>query len=580
MSIGQPAISEVPYQTDNDPGRLSRDLSTPFMSVVIAAGAVCFCWSIINLPFYYFDITFAAIAVCTLGFGSRVTVRIPRFNSRISASDTLIFLTLFLYGGEAAVVLAAVDAFLSARRFCRRKLTVWFNAGIMSVATTSVVLLLKAFGLYTASQAHGPVTRWSDFLIALCLIAVVQFLINTLIASVYDSMYSRLPWWETWVSKYIWVFMTYLAGALGAGALVKLAEVFGSAVLLAAFPIILFVLLSYKMYLRNVELSIEQAETARGYAAVLEERSNALRESETRFRNAFDFAPIGMALVSHEGRWLKVNHALSDILGYKSEEFLSSDFQSMIIADDLTLTLSNLQALQAGFVPNCQLEHRYRHSAGHMVWVSSSVSSGGGSEGDNANFIFQIQDITERKLAERELRHAATHDMLTGLPNRALFISRLTNALERSHSDTGHKASVLFIDLDHFKRVNDSHGHLVGDQLLKEISSRLKNCTRPGDMVARLGGDEFTILVEGEHKSEEVTAIAERIQESLSEPFLLAGTAIISSASIGVLHASKNYSTADEMMRDADRAMYSAKRGGKARHEVFNDPMLCLQTEQ
>ena len=580
MSFDPPSLPVAAPVPEFPSGPTGRDLSTPYMSVVIAVGVVCFVWSLLNLPFHAFDITFAAVAVCTLGFGSRVMVQIPRFNSRISVSDTLIFLTLFLYGGDAAVVLAAIDAFLSARRFCKRKLTVWFNAGIMAVATTSVVILLKAFGLYSASQVHGPVTKWSDFLIALCLIAVVQFLVNTLIASAYDAMYSRLPWWETWVSKYIWVFMTYLAGALGAGALVKLAEIFGSAVLLAAFPIILFVLLSYKMYLRNVEMSLEQAERAREYAAVIEERSNALRESETRFRNAFDFAPIGMALVSPDGRWLKVNHALCNILGYEEAEFLASDFQSMIIADDLGLTLSNLHALQTGLVPNCQLEHRYRHSSGHTVWISLSVSSGGRIEDERANLIFQIQDITARKFAEQQLQHAATHDTLTGLPNRAVFLARLSEALKRSHSDRMHRVSVLFIDLDHFKRVNDDHGHLAGDQLLIGISNRLKRCTRPGDIVSRLGGDEFTILVEGDHKDGEVTSIAERIHESLSEPFVISGAAIVSSASIGILHASDAYLTAEEMMRDADTAMYSAKRAGKARHEVFNETMLFVQTEQ
>lgn len=561
-------------------GRPDRDHSTPYMSVVIVVGAICFLWSLFNLPYHSFDITFAAIAVCTLGFGARVMVQIPRFNSRISMSDTLIFLTLFLYGGEAAVVLAALDAFVSAMHFCRRKLTVWFNAGIMAVATTSVVLLLKAFGLYGASQVHGPVTDWSSFLIALCLIAVVQFLVNTLIASVYDSMYSRLPWWETWSSKYIWVFMTYLTGALGAGALVKLSEVFGSAVLLAAFPIILFVLLSYKMYLRNVEMSIEQAERAREYAAELEAQKNALRESEARFRNAFDFAPIGMALVSSHGRWLKVNHALCDILGYAEAEFLASDFQSMIDADDLELTRSNLHALNNGLVPNCQLEQRYRHSLGHTVWVSLGMSSGGSIESEKGNLIFQIQDITARKSAERELQHAATHDTLTGLPNRAFFMSRLSNSLRRSLSERGHKVSVLFIDLDHFKNVNDRYGHAGGDQLLIALANRLKQCMRPGDTVARLGGDEFTILVEGDHAEDDVTAIAERIHEQLGEPFFIGGGTVVSSASIGILHASESYSTAEEMMRDADTAMYSAKRAGKARHEVFNESMQYVPTEQ
>jgi diguanylate cyclase (GGDEF)-like protein/PAS domain S-box-containing protein len=556
------------------------DSTTPYMAVVIAAGVLCFGYACLNLPISHFDIPFAVIVVCTLGFGSRVMVQIPRFKSRISVSDTFIFLTLLRYGGEAAVVLAALDAFVSARRFCNRSFTVWFNAAIMAVATTAVVATLKSFGYYSVSRLEGPPADWADFLIALCLMAHIQFLVNTIIASVYDSMYSRLPWWDTWKRKYIWVFMTYVFGAAGAGFLVKLSEAFGVAVLLAAFPTMLFVLLAYKMYLSTVEMSIEQAERARRYASELEEQKNALRESEARFRNAFDYAPIGMALVSHEGRWLRVNHAMFDILGYSEDEFLASNFQSMIAPEDLVVTLANIDSLVNGRVPNCQLEQRYRHSSGPTVWVSLSISSGGKLGTESENLIFQMQEISQRKLAEQELKHAATHDVLTGLANRAFFMGRLSAALANMRNDFEHKASVLFIDLDHFKYVNDSHGHIVGDHLLVEISNRLRGCIRPADLVARLGGDEFTVLVEGHQDEQEITVIAERIRESLSEPFSILGNILHSSASIGILHASPSHADAHSIMRDADTAMYMAKRAGKGRHEVFDESMLYVSREQ
>ena len=139
--------------------------------------------------------------------------------------------------------------------------------------------------------------------------------------------------------------------------------------------------------------------------------------------------------------------------------------------------------------------------------------------------------------------------------------------------------SVLFIDLDRFKYVNDSLGHLIGDELLKEIAARLRDCMRPADIVARLGGDEFTILVEGRYDLNEVTRIADRIQQKFSIPFDLRGHEVYSSASIGILHASEKHLSSEDVMRDADTAMYQAKRAGKARHEIFDEKMHSAAKE-
>jgi len=152
-------------------------------------------------------------------------------------------------------------------------------------------------------------------------------------------------------------------------------------------------------------------------------------------------------------------------------------------------------------------------------------------------------------------------------------MSRLEQALQKARENPRHNVSVLFIDLDRFKVVNDSLGHVVGDQLLIGIAGRLRDCLRPSDVVARLGGDEFTILVEGRVDPKEVIGIAERLQEKFASPFDLEGHEIYSSASIGILHRSEKHQTPEDMMRDADTAMYQAKRGGRACHEVFSDNM-------
>ncbi len=541
------------------------------MLIVITIGFLCLITAFVRFPFEKMDLRFLFLAAFTIGLGSRITVQIPRFKSHISVSDTFIFFALLFFGGEAAVILAGIEAFCSAWRFCNKKITVFFNAGAMALSTSLVVAALYLFGIDTDAERHGQTIN--DFVITISVLALVQFFGNTGLSSIYGALKSEKPWWETWKTHYLWIFVTYSIGALGAGTLVKIVDYVGFSGLIATIPIILFIYLTYRMYLKNVEMSLTQAEQAKEHAEILEKQSTALAESEERFRSAFNYAPIGIALVSPNGVWLKVNHALCEILGYTEEEFLTRDFQSMLFTEDLGNTLIKIHELLSGKVPSCQMEQRYLHKDGKTVWASWSVSTTSHSTSERPNLIFQIQDITDKKLAEEKLQYEATHDALTGLPNRARFMSKLEQALRKAHDSRDYQVSVLFIDLDRFKVINDSLGHLIGDQLLIGIAERLRECLRPSDMVARLGGDEFTILVEGKYEGKEVIRIAERIQEKFLIPFDLSGHEVYSSASIGILNATENHLFPEDLMRDADTAMYQAKRAGKARHEVFDQDM-------
>jgi diguanylate cyclase (GGDEF)-like protein/PAS domain S-box-containing protein len=554
-------------------------LTIGYMVMVLAIGLGCLVVSVVNLPFEKLDLYFLVLAGSTIGLGSWATVKIPRVKTHIAVSDLFIFLTLLLYGGEIAVVLAAIEALFTSWRFCTKKLTVFFNVAAMAFSTSVVIFVLALSGLYFNGQVLHNDESFASLVIALCVMAVTQFLVNTLLASVHDSFANALPWFETWKSKYIWTFFTYFAGAVGAGALLKLALYAGFALIVATFPMILFVFLAYRMYLKNVEMSITQAEQAEKYAHILEEQSNALRESEERFRSAFAYAPIGIGLVSRHGKWLKVNHALCEILGYEADELLSMEFQAMMFPEDVGATLIKIHDLMAGRIASCQMEQRYLHKTGRTVWTLWSLSASGDISSDASNLIFQLQDITDKKIAEEKLQHEATHDALTGLPNRALFMRRLEEALERSRQDPKYQVSVLFIDLDRFKVVNDSLGHLIGDQLLIGIASRLRDCMRPPDIVARLGGDEFMILVEGRYYMEKVTRIANRIQRQFDLPFDLYGQEVYSSASIGILRASENHMSSEDVMRDADTAMYQAKRSGRSQHAVFDENMHAAAKE-
>jgi len=540
------------------------------MLAVIGGGLVCLFGSALRLPLGSIDISFLVLCVATIILGSYITIQIPKFKSHISVSDTVVFLALLLYGGELAVVLAAFEALCSSMRFCTRKITFLFNAAVMAISVTVTLLVLNFFGLTDENILHGRAGHISHFIEALCVIAITPFVVNTALAATHASVKNSIRIWDVWRNKYALAFFSYLTGAICAGVMVQLSEKFGFPVMVAIIPVIFFVFLSYRMYCRSVEVSLQQADQAKQYAAVLEEQAAALRESEERFRSAFDNAPIGIALVSSAGKWLRVNHALCDILGYSEHEFLATNIQSLILPDDFGDTLLLIGQVMTGLTPGCQMDQRFAHHSGQVVWVSLSISLAAKGQSNKPELIFQIQDITDKKQVVEKLQYEATHDSLTAIPNRNLFLNRLTTALYRSQNGSEYGVSVLFIDLDHFKQVNDTYGHQIGDQLLIRVAERLRTCVRPSDVVARFGGDEFVILVEGCYERDEVIGIAERVKQEFSAPFFLGEHEVFSSASIGILHASESHVTANDMMRDADRAMYAAKRSGKAQHAVFD----------
>ena len=222
-----------------------------------------------------------------------------------------------------------------------------------------------------------------------------------------------------------------------------------------------------------------------------------------------------------------------------------------------------------------KVEHQTRmlHSDGEYRWVLTRGIALRGEDGRPYRIAGSQSDITDRKTAESKLVRDALYDPLTGLPNRALLIDLLGRAIRRHRRRPDAGFAVLFLDLDRFKLVNDSLGHLVGDELLIAFSERLKECLRLGDTVARMGGDEFTVLLEETVEIPEAAAVAERIQESLARPFELGGNEVFASASMGIAMSSRTYESPEDILRDADTAMYRAKAMGKAQHAIFDSKM-------
>ena len=288
----------------------------------------------------------------------------------------------------------------------------------------------------------------------------------------------------------------------------------------------------------------------------------ALRESEERFKNSFRDAAIGMALMATDGRWLQVNRALCRIVGYSEDELVGKTFQDITHRDDLEADLGQIRRMLAGEIEAFHVEKRYLHKEGSVVWTLLSVSLVHDEDGEPLYFVVQIQDITERKALEQQLRHRAFHDHLTDLPNRYLFMDRLEQALRRTKRRRGRKVAVLFVDLDRFKVINDSLGHDVGDLLLVLVSERLRRCLRPEDTSARFGGDEFVALLHEVGDPGEAIKVAARIADELRKPFVLEGRELFVEASLGVALGDANTSSPEGLLRDADAAMYRAKHEG------------------
>lgn len=295
----------------------------------------------------------------------------------------------------------------------------------------------------------------------------------------------------------------------------------------------------------------------------------ALRKSEEQFRLTFEMAPIGMAISTLKGKFTRVNQALCDALSYSKAELLELSFAEISHPDDWEMHYNLEQKLTSSKETSFQIEKRFIAKNGWVVDTLLKVVMVCDAQGKPLHFNNQIVDITKRKSMEERLRHDALHDALTGLPNRALFMDRLAQQLTKSQSQSKYLFAVLFLDLDRFKVVNDSVGHLIGDKLLIEIARRLKQSIAPTDTVARLGGDEFTILLENISCQTEATLVAESIYETLTSPFHIEGYELFSTASIGIALSSQGYEKPEDILRDADLTMYSAKEQGKARYKVF-----------
>ena len=298
------------------------------------------------------------------------------------------------------------------------------------------------------------------------------------------------------------------------------------------------------------------------------EREREIGEAQERFRRAFEDAPIGMAVAGLDGIYLDVNQALCEITGYRAEQLCGMHFATITHPDDLATDEEAMRALRDGELGSSLAEKRYLRSDGTVVWVARTVTIVRDANGAPLHFLDQVQDITERRRFEHELRHLADHDPLTGLLNRRRFEQELDRQVAVAAS-RGPRGALLVLDLDHFKYVNDALGHHAGDQLILSVACTLRGRLRSTDVLARLGGDEFAVLLPGVDEGE-ARHVASELVRAIRDEGSLHGSDRHRrvTTSVGVAPIRSDASSGAELLIAADLAMYHAKEAGRDRFAV------------
>ena len=481
------------------------------------------------------------LALLATAFLSSVfKLRLPTTKQRatLSASFVIAFVSLLSLGAHATTFVAAAGA-LSQSLFGGKRANpahrTLFNVACFVITIEASGWVYMAFG---GSTGH---LEWPSAVTPLAAATIVYFLVNSGLVALAVSLSTAQSASRVWQQEFLWSGPNYFVGASVATAFVVLIDKgLWQFLPLTALPIYL----TYRAYT--------------SYAGRL--------EYEHRHREIIESLNEGMVVIDHDGRVTLWNDAIERIVGRPRAEAVGQPLLSVVkgLADDRLAEL--VQASIASGQPQSANEIVVsHHDVRRIIQVRAFPYAAG--------VTLFWNDVTDRVEAQEAFRHAALHDSLTGLPNRAFFVELVERALAQIKRHSSRRCAVLFIDLDRFKTINDSLGHQVGDDLLTCVTQRLASCVRQGDTLARFGGDEFTVLLNDLHDTDEAISVAHRIQTVMQNPFTLAGREVRTSASIGIALDRPDHTGSDDIMRDADIAMYRAKSAGRARHEVFDATM-------
>ena len=509
-------------------------------------------------------------------------VRVPRTNQSFSLGDVFIFLLLMMLGTGAGCIAAGLEALVS----CSRRSSRWTTRlGSLTIAASTLYLCGHLLEPVTRQMAVAPVTNALPLLLSAMVFGLVYAGCSAfMMMNVARLKRSERPRLSDMVSTFGWVGAAS-SGAAALAALLFITErLVGLNVMLAIVPTLGLMLTTLHFFNRQQsadeavrdaaqralerEAELERMQALQRETLLAAQHLRELETSERRFNSAFTHASIGMALISLDGKIHMANPALGALLDRAHGELTGTAFSDCLQPADQDRLHAAMHRLSSGQAE--PIEVCCRRPEGGEIWASVTFSMFSQPDDNGPVLIVQVQDVTARRIAEVALRHRAFHDKLTGLPNRECFHQALVSALARADGGPGRAFAVLFLDFDRFKLVNDSKGHTVGDEFLVAAAKRLASGLRKGDMLARLGGDEFAILAYGLHLDAEAVDLADRLQRGLSAPLRLSTMEISATASMGITFSSLGYLSPEDMLRDADIAMYRAKSEGKARYALFD----------
>jgi diguanylate cyclase (GGDEF)-like protein/PAS domain S-box-containing protein len=556
-----------------------------FVAVVAGAGAtvlVLFFPRTVPNPSLFLGL----VLLSSLASGLRLRLPLGTSASNLSVSYAIDFAALLLIGRDLTTIVAAVSAFTQSTYGVARRNPperVAFNVAALVLTVHAAGTVFQLF-----SVPNPDLLDIRDIAKPLVAGALVYYLSNTALVATAIALSSRQPIATVWESNFLWTAPSYLVGAGAAAASVALWKTDQGWLLpLAAAPVYL-TFRSYRIYVDRIEDKTRHNDEVQLLHKDAIEALEQARRSEERYALA--------AAGSNDGLWdwnvptgtLYCSDRWKLMLGLPTDTPVASLDQWMLYVheEDGPGLRAAIDAHLAGRSAHFEHEYRIRHASGGTRWVLCRGVAVLDPAGHPTRMAGSQTDIQDSRQSQETLRNAARHDHLTGLPNRRRFGELLQRSIAKGARTPDAHYAVLFVDLDGFKLVNDSLGHLVGDQFLVAIATRLESQLRPGDVLARLGGDEFAVLVEDFATSDDVCLIAERLQHSLSEPLRLDARELYASASIGVVLGGSHYGSVDELLRDADIAMYSAKAAGRGGYQLFDPAMhasavqrLTLETE-
>jgi diguanylate cyclase (GGDEF)-like protein/PAS domain S-box-containing protein len=533
--------------------------------VFALVGAAVIVWSAAGLRMLSQDLLLqCAVGTLCAVIASFFPIKQPGTTDAFSASDLFLFLILAIAGPAAAVVATAIESFAGAMRISKR-----WTSRLGTPAFCALAMALAGLALAHARTwlgDTGPGTAEAT-LGGLLIAAGVYFFVHSFLIDAVFRLKARKPVdLADWFKNSYWHGVMLCVAAVLAGLLYLSVERLGIAALLVGAPLVLLLSSSLHYYFGTVEAGVLRLKTS-------EEHLKQLAASEEKFHKAFDKAAIGLALVDEDLNVVQVNEAFATITGELTGRAVARSVKQYLSVDSWRKFNEEYAYWRADPVKPFTQELRIECAQPRECWVHATVSVFETDTQGKRSLILQINDVTARRQSEGKLQFLAFHDPLTGLKNRPFLLEALQNAIALASRDDHFQYAVVMLDFNRFKMINDSLGHAAGDELLVKVADRLHKNVREHDVVARFGGDEFAILLQRFGQDSDALELTQRLAHSIAEPLTIAGMETSVTASFGITFGRFGYTRSDDALRDADLAMYEAKRAGTGQTVVFSGAM-------